>query len=93
MVLKEGVPFILSLSDRLKLWADTLKQLEQEAEGLLTFTDVLTSFIFQWKELKVTSSSLTFLLIEVKESGNVTLKRQLALIFLCIEERPIALST
>ncbi len=34
LLFKEGKPFIWALSDRIKLWSDTLKQLEQEEAGL-----------------------------------------------------------
>jgi hypothetical protein len=34
LLFKESKPFIWALSDRIKLWSDTLKQLEQGEEGL-----------------------------------------------------------
>jgi hypothetical protein len=34
LIFKEGRAFIYALSDRIKLWADTLKQLKQEEDGL-----------------------------------------------------------
>ena len=34
VILKEGTPYILALSDRMKLWGDTLRQLEKEVDGL-----------------------------------------------------------
>jgi hypothetical protein len=72
VVLKEGVPFILSLSDRLKLWADTLKQLEQEAEGLLSIYRRADKFYLPMERAEGDFFKPdVFLLIEVKESGNV----------------------
>lgn len=72
VVIKEGIPYIMALSDRMKLWADTLKQLEKEVDGLMNIHRRTDKF---YLPMERAAGDLfrpdLLLLIEVKESGPV----------------------
>lgn len=72
VVIKEGIPYIMALSDRMKLWADTLEQLEKEVDGLMNIYRRTDKFYLPME--KATGDFFRpdlVLLIEVKECGPV----------------------
>ncbi len=72
VVIKEGIPYLMALSDRMKLWADTLKQLEREVDGLMNIHRRADKF---YLPMERAAGDLfrpdMVLLIVVKESGAV----------------------
>ncbi|MZP67303.1 MAG: hypothetical protein GT597_14285 [Bacteroidales bacterium] len=72
LVLIEGVPYILALSDRIKLWADTLSQLQQAAEGLLSIYKRTDKFYLPMERAEGDFFRPdVVILIEIKESGSI----------------------
>ena len=46
VIFRDGIPHIWPMSDRMKLWGDTLKQLEQDEEGLDQIYPDMAKFYF-----------------------------------------------
>ena len=71
VVIKEGIPCIMALSDRMKLWADTLKQLEKEVDGLTNIHRRTDKFYLPMERAPGDFFRPDLvLLIEVKEYGD-----------------------
>lgn len=72
VILKEGNPYILALSDRIKLWGDTLKQLEKEVEGLINIYRRTDKFYLPMERARGDFFRPDLvLMVEVKEIGAV----------------------
>jgi hypothetical protein len=72
LLFKEGKPFIWALSDRIKLWSDTLKQLEQGEGGLHRVDPVWEKYYYPMDEAGGNTIRLEQVyILEIKETKTV----------------------
>jgi len=72
VVSREGTPYIWAMSDRIKLWRDTLEQFGREHSGLERIYPGTDKFFFPFKNRGSVTSKLSLIfLIEIKDVTEV----------------------
>jgi hypothetical protein len=72
IVLEQGKPFVLPLSDRVKLWDDALEQLDIDKTGLLKIHEETDKFYFPVGEKSTTALELNHIFVlEVSEEISI----------------------
>jgi serine kinase of HPr protein (carbohydrate metabolism regulator) len=72
ILISKNKPFIWTMSDRIKLWDDSLKQLKQDREGLHKINPELEKFYYPLKPYKDSTYMLHHIfLIEIHEKSTI----------------------
>lgn len=72
LLFKEGVPYIWPLSERIKLWSDSLRQLDQEETGLHRIDPAMEKFYYPINKGtdNIIRLNLVYILV-IKDAGDV----------------------
>lgn len=72
LLIREGKPYIWALSDRMKLWSDTLRQLKQEEGGLYRIYPEMEKFYYPMDAAAGNTFGLDQIcILEIKETKTV----------------------